>query len=93
MLGGPPKGIGPMKVPFAKIVDCRFYETNEEPCHICGRPVRTDRKFHAIEMTFDHDLVERDEDNDQSQGLFPVGSECIKKIPEKYRHTFRANKD
>lgn len=53
-------------------------------CILCGKP--TDQSIH-VHMTTSLELVEANVDEDEisnSQGLFPIGKACAKKVDKKY---------
>ncbi len=60
----------------------------DEECIVCGKGMRKDRKPQYVHMLTSGQLAERDYDGPGSQGCFPVGSECARKIPARFRFTF-----
>lgn len=59
---------------------------NTEPCLVCGRDVKDVLK-HQVHFATDGTLFPVDEDNENhpdTQGWFPVGPECAKKLPAGY---------
>lgn len=62
-------------------------ERNPE-CHFCGRKMSRNAAANAwhVHMTVDSELVEFNADmGANSQGWFPIGSECAKMIPLTHR--------
>ena len=73
-----------------------------EPCHICGKSVRNEKHFIHVCLCCNQ-LLRKDgefcpkgmarygEANidmaDANSGWFPVGSDCIKRVPKEYRYT------
>jgi hypothetical protein len=53
-------------------------------CHLCGRKMsaKAQENAHLVHMSVDGDLVETDAEITDSQGFFPVGSECAKRLPK-----------
>lgn len=60
----------------------RDAEHNQE-CHLCGRKMSKKASENAplVHMSIDGDLIETSAEVSDSQGFFPVGSECAKKLP------------
>jgi hypothetical protein len=63
-----------------------------ESCKFCNRTI-SDKVLDAswfVHMTVDGDLVEINTEvsADLSQGWFPVGSDCAKKVPTNFRKKF-----
>jgi len=54
-------------------------------CLICKRPIRDDRKAVYVHLTTSYELVPVDTDPEDSQGCWPVGPECARKVPATYR--------
>lgn len=54
-----------------------FEEAGENPCIICGKSI--DKPTNYIHLTTDGNLT-RFEEHTESQGLFPVGHGCVRKI-------------
>jgi hypothetical protein len=52
-------------------------------CFLCGKP--TAEKLH-VHYTTDGMLIDTTDDSEEtnSQGFFPIGSECAKKLPKKF---------
>lgn len=62
-------------------------------CLFCNRTISDKAYDNAwfVHMTINHVLVANgveDLGNDSSQGYFPVGSDCIKKVPTNFRTKF-----
>jgi hypothetical protein len=58
------------------------FKEDQEPCIICERPVNINAKTKWIHMTTSLEAVERNYDQDDSQGCFPIGNDCCKKLPK-----------
>jgi hypothetical protein len=63
-----------------------------ESCRLCNRTI-SDKVLDTswfVHMTVDGDLVEinTEIESNLSQGWFPVGSDCAKKIPANFRKKF-----
>jgi hypothetical protein len=62
----------------------------DDECFLCGRPVVTSR-CEYVHMSTGNELIHTSEvealgrDPDDSQGCFPIGSSCARKIPKGYR--------
>lgn len=63
-----------------------------DQCFLCGRPLTAKAVENGsyIHLTTSGFLVERDYEGDDSQGCFPVGSECAKRIPRPFKFKFSA---
>lgn len=51
----------------------------ENPCIICGKDTGLNPKY-WVHLLTNGDLISSDEDFDNSQGFFPIGIECKKKL-------------
>lgn len=49
-------------------------------CVICGKPIKQGVKFKSVQLLTNGNIVSTDQDLSDSQGFFPVGLECAKKI-------------
>lgn len=59
-----------------------FEGNGENPCFLCGRETRGERFVH---LHVDYYLVPFETDlGDESQGWFPIGPECAKKLPAEF---------
>ena len=69
-----------------------------DSCFICNRPMKTSgtEKGSWVHLSWESGMImnieqsETDEGFEQSQGYFPVGSDCAKKIPKRF--VFKAAK-
>ena len=57
---------------------------NDDQCCICGRKVGDDPIF--VQYTTNGTIVSTDIEVENSQGCFPVGSECAKKIEKLFKN-------
>lgn len=81
-------------------IDAEAYEKNRtrqsqinnkdrDDCFICGRPVNS-KVGRYVHLRIDGVLIPKDAEElpeyegGMSQGCFPIGSECAKKLPKKY---------
>jgi len=55
-------------------------------CFICGNKLGNNSKF--VQLLTNGNLINSDEDFEESQGFFPVGSECAKKLEYKVKFAF-----
>lgn len=60
-----------------------------DECFVCGwglTQAAVDKAW-FIEMTFGGELIAADDrrDREDSQGCFPLGSECAKRVPKEFR--------
>lgn len=58
------------------------FKVDQEPCIICQRPMTITEKTKWIHMTTELEAVPQDYDGDDSQGCFPIGNDCCKKLPK-----------
>lgn len=59
-----------------------------DECFLCGRPLKHSESGVSIHLRTDGMLFPAGDEHWQdpdSQGAFPVGSECAKKLPAEYR--------
>lgn len=71
-----------MPVPFSPTN--RYQGCGSNPCLLCGREVRPGSGG-EVEMSTSLELIADEPDAPDSQGCFPVGPECIKRVPEPFR--------
>jgi hypothetical protein len=57
-----------------------------ERCVCCNKPMKAEQVKFMVHMTTDWLMVDIDDENliDNSQGFFPVGSECKKFLPKQF---------
>lgn len=64
--------------------------TDNDECVCCKRPINNDGKF-RVHMSTSWMMIHNDNnelDDNESQGTFPVGNSCSKKIPKEYKFKF-----
>lgn len=67
-------------------VRSKDYDSNEEkcgkhePCFICGRPLKEGQQRKWVQYLTSGHIVSTDQELDNSQGFFPVGNDCAKKL-------------
>lgn len=49
-------------------------------CAICNKPIKDESKAQYVHLLTNGNIVSSFEDFDNSQGCFPVGPECAKKL-------------
>jgi len=64
----------------------KFTEYEEEPCFFCGRGIREGNQKLYVHYLTDGRITNLDSQilPDLSQGYFPVGGRCIKKVPKDF---------
>ena len=63
------------------------YKKNQEPCIICERPVNiTDKTKYVHYLTSSH--FTNVMDHADSQGFFPIGNDCCKRLPKDFIFNF-----
>lgn len=57
-----------------------------ERCVCCNKPMKPEQIKYMVHMTTDWLMIDTDDSNliDNSQGMFPVGSECKKHLPKQF---------
>ena len=57
-----------------------------ERCVCCNKPMKSEQVKYMVHMTTDWLMIDIDDASliDNSQGLFPVGSECKKHLPKEF---------
>jgi hypothetical protein len=65
-----------------EILNIQYKEKGLHPCILCGKEIKNYNvvKTKMVQMTTDGFLVPVDIDVEDSQGLFPVGSDCAKRL-------------
>lgn len=63
---------------------CKF---NQEPCVICEKPMNINDNTKFIHMLTTIEATS-DEDHVNSQGFFPIGNDCCKKLPKNFIFKF-----
>ncbi len=56
---------------------------HSDTCFLCGRRIKAGRELHVQYLT-NGNLVSTDQDVENSQGFFPVGPDCAKKLVIKF---------
>lgn len=51
-----------------------------EPCLVCGKPIKDINKAKHVQLLTNGNIVSTDQEFDNTQGFFPVGSDCAKKL-------------
>lgn len=49
-------------------------------CIICGKAIKEGQKTKSVQLLTNGNIVSSDQDFANSQGFFPVGSDCAKKL-------------
>lgn len=49
-------------------------------CVICAKKINENSKYKMVQLLNNGNIVSSDQDFENSQGFFPVGSECLKKL-------------
>ena len=68
-----------LQTPKAKSMDI----TKSKCCCICGKPV-SDINYSMVHLLTNGNIVSSDQDFAESQGFFPVGNDCAKKLVIKF---------
>lgn len=74
-----------------RIVEIPLYEIQTEKaqnmditishcCCICGKPIKEGALVKSVQLLTNGNIVSTDQDYENSQGFFPVGNECAKKL-------------
>ena len=83
-----------MKIPYKQSANYDKNEeanhTNESPCLICGKEVNNPTLW--VHLLTEGNLTSEEGDDqgklkneeDESQGFFPIGSACAKKLPKEF---------
>jgi hypothetical protein len=58
------------------------FTKHQEPCIICEKPMNITEKTKWIHMTTSLEAVDRNYEGEDSQGCFPIGNDCCKKLPK-----------
>lgn len=49
-------------------------------CCICGKRIKDGSKYKQVQLLTNGNIISTHEDVENSQGFFPVGNECLKKL-------------
>lgn len=60
-----------------------FTSSNQEPCIICQKPLNVSDKTKYVHLLTSNELINCD-DHADSQGLFPIGNDCCKRLPKDF---------
>lgn len=74
-----------------RIIEVPLYELQTEKarkmdisisscCCICGNKIKEGSKSKLIQLLTNGNIISTDQDVENSQGFFPVGPECLKKL-------------
>ena len=55
------------------------YGDHSDTCFICGKRIKADNKKYVQYLTTG-EIISTDQEVEDSQGFFPVGSDCAKKL-------------
>jgi len=72
-------------IPLQDVEDESLSHTNHgnaNPCICCGKEIKNVRYF--VHLLTDGNLISSDQDFDNSQGFFPIGSECKNRLPNNF---------
>jgi hypothetical protein len=58
------------------------FKKDQDECIICGKPTNINEKTKWVHITNEFFAVEIDYSGDDSQGCFPIGNSCCKKLPK-----------
>lgn len=58
----------------------KAFSSGANVCAICGKPIKEGAKVKYIHFLTNGNIVSSFEDMDNSQGCFPIGLECAKKL-------------
>jgi hypothetical protein len=58
--------------------------TISDCCCICGNKIKAPNKSKLVQLLTNGNIVSTDQDIENSQGFFSVGSECLKKLVIKF---------
>ena len=53
-------------------------------CCICGKPIKEGQTSKMVQLLENGNIVSSDQDFANSQGFFPVGADCAKKLVVKF---------
>ena len=68
-------------------INSRRCRDNEEPCMICGKGITEAAQVYLVHYTISGQITDLKTDQlpeDESQGYFPIGSDCMKKLPASF---------
>lgn len=79
-----------------RMQNLNWKDSDNDECICCKRPLNSDNKFH-IHMTTSGEVIHNEDSrvndntwlNDHSQGCFPIGNTCAKKIAKGYKFKYK----
>ena len=54
--------------------------TTSNCCCVCGKLIKPTSNYKMVQLLINGNIISTEEDVEDSQGFFPVGSECTKKL-------------
>jgi hypothetical protein len=54
--------------------------TTSNCCCICGTKIKETSNYKLVHLLTNGNIISTDQDVENSQGFFPVGSECLKRL-------------
>ena len=76
-----------MQVPLSELQTAKALNmdiTTSNCCCVCGNKITEFAKVKHVQLLTNGDIISTDQDVDGSQGFFPVGPECFKKLVIKF---------
>lgn len=64
-------------------IEYNFKSSDQEPCIICQKPLNITEKTKYVHLLTSGEIINSD-DHIDSQGLFPIGNDCCKKLPKQF---------
>jgi hypothetical protein len=49
-------------------------------CAVCGKKIKDGTKSKEVQLLTNGNIISTDQDVENTQGFFPVGAECLKKL-------------
>lgn len=77
--------------PKCKTVDRDSNDNHVDNCFFCNRPLTLKGVACFVEMTTSNMIVPVGRKVEDSQGCYPAGATCMKKVPKEYRHTKKSD--
>jgi len=77
------------EIPLEDVRNEKYEEEGDEPCICCGKQV--DNVKYYVHLLTNGNLVSTEQEfsSEEDQGFFPIGSRCIKRLPNNFY--FKAN--
>lgn len=72
------------EIPLSDVQDEGITGDGNNPCICCGKEMKPGKEKHLVHLLTNGNLVSTDEEIENSQGFFPIGTECKNRLPNNF---------